>query len=156
MEEKEQRMTVQEIAATYWTSKSARRAIRSIVALTQEHLNSLAPGVTLTTSALIRALGGTTEHIKSVASHLTTARADGLLDRYFDRGKKGAFGKESVIWHKQREMTNDERVAIFKRDLGEDYRKPLTPEEDAAADSARARAEREAAAIELAQENWEV
>lgn len=131
-------MTLDEIAKSHWSSADAATALAG---LAREHLDTLAPDVTLTTTGLIRALGGTLEQIKPLANSLTVARNGGLLDRCYDRGKKGAFGKESVIWHRKRELTLDERRAMIAKDMADADRlaakeaarkAPATEEADAA------------------------
>ena len=109
-------MTLDQIAKAHWTNQ---KATKSVAVLAREFLDLQAPGETFSTGALIRAMGGSMDQIKVVASHLSNARNNDLMPRYFDRGKKGAFGRESVLWHAHKPMTQAEKIAQIKRDQAE-------------------------------------
>lgn len=87
-------MNIKEIEAAYWTNQKAQEAAAS---LAREFLNKQAPGADLSTTTLVRALGG--KDITRVSSHLSNARNSGLLDGYFRRDEKHtSFGKPRVLW----------------------------------------------------------
>lgn len=87
-------MKIDEIEKAHWTNTEAQKAV---IILVQDFLNAAPPGTKYSTSAIVRAIGG--KDIKAVASHLTNARNNGLLDGYFSRDEKlKTFGQARVVW----------------------------------------------------------
>lgn len=124
-------MTLDDLAKAHWTNTEASEALAS---LTESFLARQPEGSTLGTTALLRALGAAPEQFKALASHLGSARDNGFLPGRFTRGKKGSFGKPSVIWicgpegatsPAKPELTNEERRAKLKELLGEEEYKRL-------------------------------
>ena len=119
-------MNINEIAALYWTDG---RGTVEIAKLAKDWLRRQAAGETFTTSALVRGLGGKSEQITALASRLTNARNDGLLDGCFERDEKHkSFGHARVLWHAPAKLA-------------------AAPVDFTAADTARAAAEAKAAAF---------
>lgn len=106
-------MEISELAKAHWTSGPA---IEAMAIQAQAWLDKQDPKTQFSTSGLIRALGGTMNEIKPLAALLGSARFHGLMDRYFDRGKKGQFGHLTVVWHARTPMTPAEKAAQVKRD----------------------------------------
>ncbi len=84
-------------------------AASTLTVIVSDHLDTLPLDARLSTTALMKALGATFEQFSALTSHLYNARATGLLEGYYSRGKKGAgtFGHASIIWH-NRDKSLDE------------------------------------------------
>lgn len=89
-------MTLEQIAKAHWTNKNAIMAFAEIV---RRFLDGT-DGAPLGTGAMLKGIGAPYELIHPLALKAGTARDAGLLDGYFDRGGKGAFGKPKVTWHR--------------------------------------------------------
>jgi len=104
-------MNINEIAAAYWTNG---QAVRELAERAKDILDELQAGAKpIGSTKLQMALmpHADDKQIKSILNKLQLARDKGFMDGYFDRGKKGMYGKPSVLWHAkvQHKWTDEER-----------------------------------------------
>lgn len=88
-------MELKQIISKHWMDAEAAPAFARLI---RTYLDSHI-GAPISSSALFRALGAEFGDYKTLTSHSWAARDAGLLDGYFDKGGKGAFGKPRITWH---------------------------------------------------------
>ncbi|MDE2021230.1 MAG: hypothetical protein KGJ13_12920 [Patescibacteria group bacterium] len=105
MSEKEKKdystMTAAELSRCQWWDMNAAAAVAALVEEFFENYKGIQP---LGTLKLVRFVAPDLppDCLKGFINRLQNARDNGMLDGYYDRGRKGPFGAPLVLWHNYR------------------------------------------------------